>query len=261
MACTKVGFLQMASQNGAIILAAGKGTRMKTEKPKVMCEVLGKPMVDYVLSAVKNSCEDICVVIGYKADILRNHLPDDIKTVIQSEQLGTGHAVMQANEFIQTHSDGNILIACGDTPLIDEKTIADALKLHIQEDNAVTVITARLCEPASYGRIVKQNGKISEIVEFKDASDEIRKINEVNSGIYWFKGSELYRLLNKITNNNAQKEYYLTDTIKIALAEGLSVNSFVAENEDIILGANDPKQLDELNKRAEKYFSSGSLLK
>ncbi len=244
----------MTEKNGAVILAAGKGTRMKTEKPKVMCEVLGKPMVDYVIDAAKKSCDDICVVIGYKAEILRAHLNSSIKTVIQSEQLGTGHAVMQADEFIKAHSNGNILIVCGDAPFMDKKTINNALKQHIDEGNAVTVITAKLDDPAAYGRIVKKDGKISEIVEFKDASDEIKAINEVNSGAYWFKGSELHRLLNKITNNNAQNEYYLTDTIKIALDEGLLVNSFVADTPDVILGANDPKQLEELNKRAEKLF-------
>lgn len=244
----------MASENGAVILAAGKGTRMKTEKPKVMCEVLGKPMVDYVIESAKKSCDDICVVIGYKADVLRAHLDDEIKTVVQTEQLGTGHAVMQADEFIKAHSDGNILIVCGDAPFMDEKTIGNALALHKSENNAVTVITAKLDDPAAYGRIVKRNGKIAEIVEFKDASDEIRQINEVNSGAFWFKGCELHRLLNKITNNNAQNEYYLTDTIKIAISEGLPVNSYVAETPDVILGANDPKQLEELNKRAEKLF-------
>ncbi len=248
----------MKSNNGAVILAAGKGTRMKSENPKVMCEVLGKPMVDYVVESAKKSCQDICVVIGYKAEVLREHLSDEIRTVIQSEQLGTGHAVMQADEFIKAHKGGNILIVCGDAPFMDEKTVGDALKLHESEGNAVTVITAKLSDPAAYGRIVKQNGKIAEIVEFKDASEEIRAINEVNSGAYWFKADELSRLLSKITNNNAQNEYYLTDTIKIAISEGLSVNSFIAENEYVILGANDPKQLEELNKRAEKIFSVGS---
>ena len=248
----------MKSNNGAVILAAGKGTRMKTEKPKVMCEVLGKPMIDYVVDSAKRSCDDICVVIGYKAEVLRAHLADDIETVIQAEQLGTGHAVMQAADFIKAHAKGNILIVCGDAPFMDEKTVGDALKVHESEGNAVTVITAKLDDPAAYGRIVKKGGKIAEIVEYKDATDEIRKINEVNSGAFWFKGSELYRLLNKITNHNAQNEYYLTDTIKIAISEGLSVNSFVAENEYVILGANDPKQLEELNKRAEKIFSVGS---
>lgn len=244
----------MSLKNGAIILAAGKGTRMKSDKPKVMCEVLGKPMIDYVVDSAKKSCDDICVVIGYKADILRNHLDNSIKTVVQQEQLGTGHAVMQADEFIKEHCDSNILIVCGDAPFMDKDTVSEALKLHIEEDNTVTVITAKLDDPAAYGRIVKNNGKITEIVEFKDADENQKKINEVNSGAFWFKASELYRLLSKIGNNNSQNEYYLTDTIKIALKEGLSVNSFVAKTPDVILGANDPKQLEELNKRAKVIF-------
>ena len=247
----------MRSKNGAVILAAGKGTRMKSELPKVLCEVLGKPMIDYVIDSAKKSCDDICVVIGYKAQVLRAHLADEIKTVIQSKQLGTGHAVMQADEFIKAHTGGNILIVCGDAPFMDEKTVANALKLHESEGNAVTVITAKLREPASYGRIVKKDGKISEIVEYKDASEEVRKINEVNSGAYWFKADELVRLLGKNTDDNAQNEYYLTDTVKIAIEEGLSVNSFAVENEYVVLGANDPKQLEELNKRAEEIFSAG----
>lgn len=244
----------MSLKNGAVILAAGKGTRMKSEKPKVMCEVLGKPMIDYVVESAKRSCEDICVIIGYKADILRNHLSKSIETVVQSEQLGTGHAVMQASDFIKEHYGANILIVCGDAPFMDKDTVSKALDLHIAEDNAVTVITAVLDDPAAYGRIIKENGKIKEIVEFKDADDEQRKINEVNSGAFWFKANELDRLLSKIDNNNSQNEYYLTDTIKIALQEGLSVNSYIAETPDVILGANDPKQLEELNKRAKVIF-------
>lgn len=240
------------SENCAVILAGGKGKRMQSELPKVLCEVLGKPMIDYVIDACKKSVRDICVIVGYRADIVRAHLPENIETAVQSEQLGTGHAVMQAADFIKAHSGGSVLVLCGDAPLMDEKVLSGALAAHLSEDNAITVITARLSDPASYGRIVKKNGKISGIVEFKDADEQTKAINEINSGAYWFKADVLSALLPRLENNNAQGEYYLTDTVKLALSDGLTVNSYVSDRPEVVLGANDKEQLAELNETARR---------
>ena len=234
------------NKNGAVILAGGKGTRMKSELPKVMCEVLGRPMIDYVIDACTAAGCDICVIVGYKAQVVERHVSGTCETALQSPQLGTGHAVMQADSFIKRHFGGNVLVLCGDAPLMDADTVKSALKMHNDEDNAITVITARLDNPASYGRIVKKDGKIAAIVEYKDADEQTRAINEINSGAYWFKAEVLCDLLGKIDNNNAQNEYYLTDTIKIAIDGGLSVNSYVAERPEVVMGANDREQLKEL---------------
>ena len=139
-----------------------------------------------------------------------------------------------------------MLVLCGDAPLMDADTIINALKMHTDEDNAITVITARLDDPAAYGRIVKTDGKIAAIVEYKDADEQTREINEINSGAYWFKAEVLSEMLQKIDNNNAQNEYYLTDTIKLAIDSGLSVNSYVAERPEVVMGANDREQLAQL---------------
>ncbi|MEE1019696.1 MAG: sugar phosphate nucleotidyltransferase [Acutalibacteraceae bacterium] len=234
------------NNNGAVILAGGKGTRMKSELPKVMCEVLGRPMIDYVIGACKAADCDICVIVGYKAEVVEQFVSGRCETALQSPQLGTGHAVMQADSFIKRHFGGNVLVLCGDAPLMDADTIKNALKMHTNEDNAITVITARLDNPAAYGRIVKKDGKIAAIVEYKDADEQTRAINEINSGAYWFKAEVLCELLGKIDNNNAQNEYYLTDTIKLAIDSGLSVNSYVAERPEVVMGANDREQLKEL---------------
>ena len=240
------------NKNCAVILAGGQGKRMQSELPKVLCEVLSRPMIDYVIDACKQSVEDICVIVGYRADVVREHLSDDIQTALQAEQLGTGHAVMMATDFIKAHTGGNVLVLCGDAPLMDAKTLSDSLKFHTDEDNAVTVITAKLDDPASYGRIVKENGKLKEIVEFKDADEQTRAITEINSGAYWFKADTLLSILPRLENNNAQNEYYLTDTIKIAISDGENVNSFVADRPEVVMGANDKAQLQVLNETAKR---------
>lgn len=234
------------NKNGAVILAGGKGTRMKSELPKVMCEVLGRPMIDYVIDACTAANCDLCVIVGYKAEVVEQFVSGRCETALQSPQLGTGHAVMQADSFIKRHFGGNVLVLCGDAPLMDADTIINALKMHTDEDNAITVITARLDDPAAYGRIVKTDGKIAAIVEYKDADEQTRAINEINSGAYWFKAEVLSEMLQKIDNNNAQNEYYLTDTIKLAIDSGLSVNSYVAERPEVVMGANDREQLAQL---------------
>lgn len=238
--------------NKAIILAGGQGKRMKADMPKPLFKVLGEPMLEWVISACEEaSLSDICIIKGFKAEMIDEYLGGRYKTALQSERLGTGHAVMQAIPFLKDDSSGNTLVLCGDAPFIDAGTIRDSLMLHTQNGNAVTVITAELDDPTGYGRILRTSGGgISGIVEQKDASDEQRAIREVNSGAYWFRTADLINLLGKITNDNAQKEYYLTDTISIAIADGLSAGAYKSSNADIIKGANDRRDLLELNTYA-----------
>lgn len=241
---------QFMTNNCAVILAGGEGTRMKSQKPKVMAELLFKPMIDWVIDAARGAgIEDICVVTGYRAEILEAHLQGRAETVRQEQRLGTGHAVMQAEKFIASHKGGNVLILNGDAPLIDSKTIADALENHLQNGFVQTVISAKIENPFGYGRIVRdRNGNFTAIVEEASADEATKKINEINSGAIWFDAETLTGLLKKLDNNNSKGEYYLTDTVSIALGEGKKVGAFAADNADAVLGANTRVQLYELNE-------------
>ena len=160
-------------ENNVVILAGGQGKRMKTDKPKVLCNVIGEPMLEWVLTACENArLEEICVVKGFAADMIDEYVNNrsskaEIQTVMQEERLGTGHAVMQAKEFLEAHKDGNTLVLCGDAPFIDADTINDALELHIQRDCSVTVVTSRVENPTGYGRIIRNDKGISGIAEHR----------------------------------------------------------------------------------------------
>lgn len=248
--------------NCAIILAGGEGKRMKSDKPKTLSLVLEKPMLLWVINALKGAgVDDICVVKGYKKECIEDFLDDynrenseSIQSVFQAERLGTGHAVMMAKQFL-AKCDGNVVILNGDAPFMDSKTISTALKQH-ENGFAATVISARVDDPTGYGRIVRDNdGNLEAIVEQKDASEEILEINEVNSGGFWFDAQQLLSVLDRITSNNNAREYYLPDAIRLLLEDGKKVGAFTAECSDTVLGANDPAQLEELNEiaRAKGY--------
>ncbi len=249
--------------NKAIILAGGQGKRMKADIPKPLFKVLGEPMLEWVVTACeKSNINDICVVKGFQGEMIDEYLNGRCKTVLQAERLGTGHAVMQAVPFLKEDISGNTLILNGDAPFIDEDTIKNSLEYHCRNNNSVTVITAELEEPFGYGRIIRNENGINGIVEQKDATEEQRKIKEVNSGAYWFKTADLIKLLDKITCKNVQKEYYLTDTIAIAISEGKNAGAYKSDNPDIIKGANDRKDLLNLNTYArmmviEKHLANG----
>lgn len=249
--------------NKAVILAGGQGKRMKADMPKPLFKVLGEPMLEWVISACERAeISDICIVKGFMGEMIDEYLDGRYRTVLQAERLGTGHAVMQAVPFLKEDKSGNTLVLCGDAPFIDESTIKNSLEYHCANNNAVTVITAELENPHGYGRIIRTEKGISGIVEQKDASEEQRKIREVNSGAYWFRTADLIKLLDKITCENAQKEYYLTDTISIAISEGKNAGAYKSENPDIIKGANDRKDLLNLNTYArmaviEKHLLNG----
>lgn len=243
--------------NCAIILAGGEGKRMKSDKPKTLSLVLEKPMLLWVINALKGAgVDDICVVKGYKKECIEEFLDaynkensESIQSVFQAERLGTGHAVMMAKQFL-SKCDGNVVILNGDAPFMDSKTISSALKQH-ENGFAATVISARVDDPTGYGRIVRDNdGNLEAIVEQKDASEEILKINEVNSGGFWFDAQQLLSVLDRITSNNNAREYYLPDAIRLLLEDGKKVGAFTAECSDTVLGANDPAQLEELNEIA-----------
>lgn len=239
--------------NKAVILAGGQGKRMKADMPKPLFKVLGEPMLEWVISACEEAnVSDICVIKGFMGEMIDNYLGGRYRTALQAERLGTGHAVMQAIPFLNEDKSGHTLVLCGDAPFIDADTLSNALAAHIEQNNAVTVITAELENPFGYGRIIRTETGISGIVEQKDASEEQKAVREVNSGAYWFRTADLVELLGKLDCNNAQKEYYLTDTISIAIADGKNAGAFKSENPEIIRGANDRKDLLTLNNYARQ---------
>lgn len=244
------------SNNCAVILAAGEGKRMKANKPKPMMEVLSRPMIDWVLDAAEASgVRDTILVVGAYGEQLVDHCGDRCAICWQKERLGTGHAVMMALDYLNASDADNVLILNGDAPFMDAATIADSLAQHEREDNAVTVISAKLDDPFGYGRIVQSaDGSFERIVEQKDATEEEKAIRNVNSGAYWFRRGDLIASLGKLTTDNAAHEYYLTDTIYILKQEGKNAGVFVTENADVVLGANDREQLQALNDIAARNF-------
>lgn len=242
--------------NCAIILAGGEGKRMKSDKPKTLSEVLGKPMLMWVISALKNAgIDDICVVKGFKKECIEEFLGTldfEVESVFQAERLGTGHAVMMAKDFLKKH-EGNVVILNGDAPFMTSETIKNSLAQHIQTESAATVISANVDDPTGYGRIVRdENSGVKAIVEQKDADEETLKITEVNSGGFWFDCQLLLSVLDRIKSDNNAKEYYLPDALKLLLSDGRKVGAFTAQCSDTVLGANDPAQLEELNNIAKQ---------
>ena len=242
--------------NCAIILAGGEGKRMKSNKPKTLSEVLGKPMLWWVMSALKKAgIDDICVVKGFRKECIEEYLSTldfEVESVFQAERLGTGHAVMMAKDFLKAH-DGNVVILNGDAPFMTAETIEKSLEQHISSGAAATVISARVDDPAGYGRIVRDDsGSLKAIVEHKDADEATRAIDEVNSGGYWFDCQLLLSVLDRIRSDNAAGEYYLPDAIALLLSDGMGVGAYTAECSDAVLGANDPAQLEELNRIARE---------
>lgn len=240
----------------SVILAAGMGTRMKSKMPKVLHKVCGKPLSKWVIDASKAAGADkVCAVVGHKAETVKEVLGDVCEFALQAEQKGTGHAVMQAIDVIK-NSKGEVVILNGDTPLITAETINKAIEYHKNNGNQATVITAILDDATGYGRIVRDNdGSVLKIVEQKDASEEEKKINEVNSGMYVFDAQVLVYALDKITPNNAQGEYYLTDTLEILLSAGKKIGGYTISDNDEIRGINDRVQLNEAEKIMQKRIN------
>ena len=240
----------------SVILAAGMGTRMKSKMPKVLHKVCGKPLSKWVIDASEAAGADkVCAVVGHKAETVKEVLGDVCEFALQAEQKGTGHAVMQAIDVIK-NTKGEVVILNGDTPLITAETINKAIEYHKNNGNQATVITAILDDATGYGRIVRDNdGSVLKIVEQKDASKEEKKINEVNSGMYVFDAQSLVYALDKITPNNAQGEYYLTDTLEILLSAGKKIGGYAISDNDEIRGINDRVQLNEAEKIMQKRIN------
>jgi bifunctional UDP-N-acetylglucosamine pyrophosphorylase/glucosamine-1-phosphate N-acetyltransferase len=245
----------------AVILAAGKGTRMKSKKPKVLAELLFKPMLGYVIDACHAAdIRNLCVVTGYGSDsvceYVKNYCEEEVFNALQQEQKGTGHAVMMTKEFLKQNRGGDVCVMCGDTPFLSGEVIANAYRQHKAQHNAVTIVTATLENPFGYGRIVRDEDRILRIVEEKDANDAEKAIKEINSGVYWFQIDNLLEQLENLKPNNAQGEYYLTDTVALTIAAGRRVGGCLAENSDVILGANSRKDLYQLNEILRKSVIS-----
>lgn len=228
----------------AVILAAGKGTRMKSDLPKVVHTIDGKCLVDYAIEAAKGAgADEVCLVVGYKSDVVKESIQNkDVAFVMQEEQLGTGHAVKCAKDFMG--EDGQTMILFGDTPLITAKTLKNLADYHKEKGNTVTVLSAMMEDPTGYGRIIRdEKGNFVKSVEQKDANEKELASHEVNSGMYIFDTKELKEALEKITPNNAQGEYYLPDTLTIIKEKGLRVDAYALDNPEDITGVNDQEQL------------------
>jgi bifunctional UDP-N-acetylglucosamine pyrophosphorylase/glucosamine-1-phosphate N-acetyltransferase len=228
-----------------VILAAGKGTRMKSSMPKVLHAIGDKPLVGHVISTAQSlGAEKICVVVGHGAEQVQAKIDADVHWVMQLEQKGTGHAVQQAMPEID--SSDTVLILYGDVPLTREQTLRDLLA--VTNENTIGLLTVTLDDPSGYGRIVREGGEVMGIVEEKDASDEQKAICETNTGILAIRGDHLGRLLAGLSNNNAQGEYYLTDIFSRARERGIGIATVDAAAEWEVAGVNSRRQLAELER-------------
>lgn len=250
----------------AVILAAGKGTRMKSETtPKVLHQIMGKTLLGYVLDNIKNFTSEEFVIVGHHADDVEKFVKDNYdnaKTVLQSPQLGTGHAVSMVCPSLENY-DGLVLILCGDTPLVKEETLKSFVEFHKTNNSDLTVMSTIFNNPANYGRIIRESdNSLMCIVEEKDATPEQKTVKEVNAGIYCLNWGKIKSAFSQLKSNNAQGEYYLTDIISWGKEQKLNVNAYILENSDEIYGINSRLNLAEaakmMNRRnLEKYMENG----
>ena len=230
----------------AVILAAGKGTRMKSKLPKVLHKVGGHPMLEHVMDAAEAAgCRDNVVVIGHGAELVRELVGSRARIALQAEQLGTGHAVLQAADTLQDFT-GTVMILCGDTPLLEAEELKKFYAEHVKSGAAATVMSAMMEDPFGYGRILRDaNGDVAGIVEQKDASEEQKLIKEINTGNYCVEAPLLFEVLRTLGNNNAQGEYYLTDVLAKLRAMGKKVGGVITADSEMIMGVNSRRQLAE----------------
>ncbi|MBM7707283.1 bifunctional UDP-N-acetylglucosamine pyrophosphorylase/glucosamine-1-phosphate N-acetyltransferase [Chryseomicrobium aureum] len=235
----------------AVVLAAGKGTRMKSSLYKVLHPVCGKPMVDHVVGNMeKLGASEIVSVVGHGAEMVKETLGDRSTYVVQEEQLGTAHAVQQAEQVLDGR-EGTTIVICGDTPLITPETIQQLMETHKEAGAKATILTAIVEDPTGYGRILRgQDDLVTGIVEQKDATPDQQKVQEINSGTYCFDNQALFEALKKVDNNNSQGEYYLTDVISILKEQGEAIAAFAAADAEELLGVNDRVALSQ----AESYM-------
>ncbi|MEI5909622.1 bifunctional UDP-N-acetylglucosamine diphosphorylase/glucosamine-1-phosphate N-acetyltransferase GlmU [Bacillus spongiae] len=224
----------------AVILAAGQGTRMKSKLYKVLHPVCGKPMVEHVMNQISDlQINQTVTIVGHGAEEVQSHLEGRSLFAFQEEQLGTAHAVMQA-EAILGEKDGVTLVVCGDTPLIKSQTIEALLKHHVEVDAKATILTSYADNPTGYGRILRDGqGLVERIVEEKDASTQEKAVNEINTGTYCFDNKLLFEALKRVSNDNVQGEYYLPDVIEILQSQGEVVSAYQTDDFEETLGVND----------------------
>ena len=234
----------------ALVLAAGKGTRMYSDLAKVLHSIDGRPMLSYTLAALESlKLDRVLVVVGHQADRIKEVFAEyRVEWVLQAEQLGTGHAVLCALPHLADF-DGSVLICCGDTPLLTSETLGRFLRAHLDYSSDLTVLSMMLEEPGSYGRIVRNAaGEVTGIVEAKDAVAKERDIREVNTGIYCAGMALLRHLIPKIENSNVQGEYYLTDLVQLAKEDGWKVLAVTAADPTEVQGVNTTEELEAAEK-------------
>lgn len=233
-----------------MILAAGKGTRMSSDRPKVLHEIEGRPMLAHVIERIRESgCDRIHVVVGYRSEEVIDAVDDgNLSFVRQEVQLGTGHAVMQCKPLLNGFA-GTVLVLNGDVPCLMANTIRDFHQTHEEEENAATVLTAVIESPYGYGRIVRDsNGGLLAIVEQKDADAKTQEIREINSGLFCFTGTKLFPALEATDRRNAQSEYYLTDVIAVLREKGEKVGAHRVEDSREVAGVNTDAELEAVRR-------------
>ena len=235
----------MKNNLAVIILAAGKGTRMNSELPKVLHPINNQPMIlNVIKTAYKINAKPIITIVGYKHEMVKDALKNEqVEFALQKEQKGTAHAVTQCKNKL-TDFNGNILVLSGDVPFISSDTLSLLISTHTKSKAKATVLTCELDNPYGYGRIIKnKNDSLKKIIEHKDASDDELKENEINTGIYIFESIELFKTLPRVNNNNKQNEYYLTDVLNILLDDNELVSTQKTNNANEIIGINTLEQL------------------
>ena len=241
-----------------IILAAGLGTRMNSDKAKVLHGICGKPMILHVVDASKKAAgSNVIVVVGYQAEKVKKVVSREyeVKFALQTEQLGTGHAVIQALPYLG-EAPTDVIVLCGDVPLISAETLKKVVRLHRQKNWDVTIIGVKLENPAGYGRLILENNQgVSKIVEEKDATDLQKKIKIINTGIYCIKKDFLFEALPEIRSDNAQKEYYFTDIIEIANGKNKHAGVLIADCPEEVMGINTCQELETAQQVMKKSLS------
>lgn len=239
----------------SVVLAAGKSTRMKAGTNKVLLPILGKPMIRYQLEALRAAgIEKVFLIVGFQAEQVKAELGNEVDYVLQAEQKGTGHALIQARKKLLSLGPGlDVVVTVGDIPYLTAKLLEDLIRLHTQSGAAATIVTAVFDTPPPYGRVIRDGqGRVVKVIEEFDATPQERLIKEVHVSIYCFKAAVVLPLLDEIKNDNAKKEYYLTDIIGILTGHGHQVETLVSDDPRITLGINTPEDL----AKAEKYFAS-----
>ena len=237
----------------SIILAAGKGTRMKSDTSKVLHKIFNKELLGYVIDAVNGTemAQENYIIVGHQAEAVEKYVTENYENAkcrLQSPQLGTGHAAFQAYEDLKGF-DGEVIILCGDTPLLTAETLKDFVKAHRENKSALTVMSAIFDDPTNYGRIVRdENGNLKAIVEEKDASDAQKKIKEINTGVYLLDWEKVHEAFLNLDSDNAQNEYYLTDIVKWTIKQGLKAQSYILKNNEESYGINSKKHLAQATK-------------